>query len=223
MIHVITKIERPLRELTEKFREIGTATVHEASGKKGAVDYNIKPIAQGVKICGPAFTVQCHPLDNLMLHKALEKAQPGDVLVATVGGHYEGGYFGGLMATSGVARKLGGLAIDGCVRDSNEMIEMGFPVFCRGFSIRGTTKNVLGLINYPVLFGGGLVHPGDLILGDDDGMVVVERKECSSVLEKSLQRVENERQKEKELKAGISSVELNKLNKIFQSLGLVED
>ncbi len=223
MIHVVTHIERPPKELIDQFRGIGTATTHEASGKKGAVDFSIKPITRGVRICGPAFTVQCHPLDNLMLHKALEKAQPGDVLVATVGGYYEGGYFGGLMATSAVARNLGGLAIDGCIRDSEEIIRMGFPIFCRGFSIRGTTKTVPGLINHPVLFGGVLVNPGDLIVGDDDGMVVVSREDCKSILEKSIQRVETEKKKSAELKAGASSVELNKLKKVFEWLGLTED
>lgn len=223
MIHVVTHIERPPKELIDQFRGIGTATIHEASGRKGAVDFSIKPITRGVRICGPAFTVQCHPLDNLMLHKALEKGQPGDVLVAMVGGHYEGGYFGGLMATSAVAGNLGGLAIDGCIRDSEEIIRMGFPVFCRGFSIRGTTKTVLGLINHPVLFGGVLVYPGDLIIGDDDGMVVVSREDCKSVLEKSIQRVETEKKKSAQLKAGASSVELNKLNKVFEWLDLTED
>ena len=93
------------------------------------------PLQKAFVICGPAFTVQCHPRDNLMLHKALERAQPGDILVATVGGYYEAGYWGGLMATSAVGRKLGGLAIDGTVRDSEEMIRMGFPIFCRGCCI----------------------------------------------------------------------------------------
>jgi 4-hydroxy-4-methyl-2-oxoglutarate aldolase len=127
------------------------------------------------------------------------------------------------MATSAVAGNLGGLAIDGCIRDSEEIIRMGFPVFCRGFSIRGTTKTVLGLINHPVLFGGVLVYPGDLIIGDDDGMVVVSREDCKSVLEKSIQRVETEKKKSAQLKAGASSVELNKLNKVFEWLDLTED
>jgi 4-hydroxy-4-methyl-2-oxoglutarate aldolase len=223
MIHVITKIERPSKDLINQFRGIGTATVHEASGKKGAVDSVIRPIARGVRICGPAFTVQCHPLDNLMLHKALEKAQPGDILVATVGGHYDGGYFGGLMATSAVARKVGGLAIDGTVRDSEELIKMGFPIFCRGFCIKGTTKSVLGLVNHPTLFGGVLVNPGDLILGDDDGMVVVARGDCQAVLEKSRQRVETENKKTLELRTGVSGVKLGGLDKIFEKLGCVED
>lgn len=223
MIHVMTDIKRPPKELIESFKEMGTATVHEASGRKGAVDHVIKPIAGGVRLCGPAFTVQCHPGDNLMLHKALERAQPGDVLVASVGGCYGFGYWGGLMATSAVAKKLGGLAIDGCIRDSAEIIKMGFPIFCRGFSIRGTTKTVLGLINHPTLFGGVLVQPGDLILGDDDGVVVVERMECEAVLEKSIKRIEAEKKKSAQLKAGVSSMELNKLDKVFEFLGLVEE
>jgi len=223
MVHVINKIERPPRDLIDRFRGIGTATVHEASGKKGYVDCAIRPIARGVRICGPAFTVQCHPRDNLMLHKALERAQPGDILVASVGGYYEAGYWGGLMATSALARKLGGLAIDGCVRDSGEMIKMEFPIFCRGFCILGTTKTGLGLINHPTLFGGVMVHPGDLILGDEDGMVVVDRGECKSVLERSIERTEAEKTKSVQLAAGVSSVEFNKLDKVFEFLGLGED
>lgn len=222
MIHVVTRIERPPKKLIDQFREIGTATVHEAYGRRGAVNYAIKPIAKGVRLCGPAFTVQCHPGDNLMLHKALERAQPGDILVASVGGYYEAGYWGGLMATSAVAKKLGGLAIDGCIRDSAEIIRMGFPIFCRGFCIRGTTKTVLGLVNHSILFGGALVHPGDLILGDDDGVVVVERMACEEVLEKSIKRTEAEKLKTEKLKAGVSSVEINQLQKVFEFLGMVE-
>jgi 4-hydroxy-4-methyl-2-oxoglutarate aldolase len=222
MIHVTTTIERPRKELIDKFSGIAAATVHEASGRKGAVDSHIKPITKGVGICGPAFTVQCHPGDNLMLHKSLEKAQPGDVIVASVGGYYEAGYWGALMATSAMARNLGGLVIDGCVRDSVEIADMGFPVFCRGFCIRGTTKAILGLINYPTLFGGVVVKPGDLILGDDDGIVVIGRDECEPVLEKTLKRIDSEKKKSAQLRKGISSVEINKLDKVFESLGLIE-
>ncbi len=222
MIHVTTTIERPRKELIDKFSGIAAATVHEASGRKGAVDCDIKPITKGVRICGPAFTVQCHPGDNLMLHKALEKAQPGDVVVTSVGGHYEAGYWGALMGTSALARGLGGLAIDGCVRDSAEIIDMGFPVFCRGFCIRGTTKAILGLINHAILFGGVLVNPGDLIIGDDDGIVIVDRNECETILEESIKRKDLEHAKSGQLKTGVSSVEINKLDKVFESLGLIE-
>ncbi len=223
MIHIKTTIERPSKELTERFSKLGSATVHEASGRKGVVNPAIKPIRKGLRLCGPAFTVQCGPGDNLMLHKALEKAQPGDVLVTSVSGYPEGGYFGGLMAVSAVARRLGGLAIDGCIRDSEEIIAMGFPIFARGFCIRGTSKSVAGLINHPTVFGGIVVQPGDLILGDDDGLVTIARTEVESVLEKALQRVEAEAKKSEQLRSGISSVELNKLGKVFEALGLVEE
>ena len=223
MIHIITHIERPSKSIVEKFRNLGSATVHEASGRKGYVDCAIKPVAKGIRICGPAFTVECHPRDNLMLHKALERAQPGDIIVASVGGYYDAGYWGGLTTTSAMARKIGGLAIDGCIRDSEEIIQVGFPVFCRGFCIRGTTKVGPGLINHPMVFGGTVVNPGDLILGDDDGVVVVDRTESESVLKKSIERTDMEEKKSAQLAAGVSSVEFNKLGKAFEFLGLKED
>ena len=223
MIHVIKNIERPSAEMIASFRGIGTATVHEAQGRKGYISCGIRPIAPQTRICGPAFTVEGSPRDNLMLHKAIERAQPGDVIVATVGGYYESGYWGGLMNTAAMARKLGGLAIDGCVRDSEELIESGFPIFCRGFCIQGTAKWGLGLVNHPIVFGGACIRPGDLILGDHDGMVVVERESCAEVLAKSQARDEAEVKKAVQLAAGVSSVEFNKLGKNFEILGLVEE
>jgi len=144
------------------------------------------------------------------------------VLVASTGGYPDAGYWGGLMATSAMARKLGGLAIDGCVRDSEEMIAMGFPVFCRGTCMRGTTKGVLGTVNLPILFGEVTVNPGDLVLGDDDGIVIVAAKDMEKILAASRKRVENEEQKSAALSAGTSSVELNKLEPVFKYLGMVE-
>ncbi len=223
MIHVITKFDRPPQEAIDNFRKIAVATVYEASGRKGQVDSLIKPLRRGLKICGPAFTVQCHPKDNLMLHKALQKASPGDILITTTGQYYQAGYWGDLMTTSAIARKLGGLAIDGCIRDSEEIIESGFPVFCRGFSITGTVKNTLGLINHPIIFGGTVVNPGDIVLGDDDGMVIVDRSKCDEIYASSAKRVEKEIQKAELLKTGKTSVELDKLDKIFDALGMQED
>ena len=176
MIHVITKIQRPSPDIVKAFSGLASASIHEASGRKGYVDCAIKPINRGIKICGPAFTVQCAAGDNIMLHKALERAQPGDVIVADVGGAYDYGYFGNLMATSALAKSLAGLCIDGCIRDGAEIIASGFPVFARGFCIRGTGKGTLGLVNYPTVFGGQTVFPGDLIIGDDDGLVIVKQE-----------------------------------------------
>ena len=223
MIHVITNIKRPSKEVIEKFRSISVATVYEASGRKGFIEPKIKPIVKGIKLCGPAFTVQTAPGDNIMLHKALEKSQEGDVIVATVGDEYDYGYWGDLMSVQAKAKKLGGLAIDGCIRDSEEIIEMKFPIFSRGASIRGTVKASLGLINYPINFGGTVVNPGDLILGDDDGMVVVRFQDCKEILAKSQERVQKEETKAKALMEGVTSVKYNKLDKIFESLGLIEE
>lgn len=222
MLHVID-FKRPDRSLIDAFAGIGAATVHEASGQKGYIDRAIKPIAAGMKICGCAFTVQCAPGDNLMLHKALQRARAGDVLVAGVGGAFDFGYWGALMAASAKAKGLAGLAIDGCVRDAAEISEMGFPVFSRGLCVRGTAKAVLGLVNYPLNFGLATINPGDIILGDEDGMVVIRQDEARAVLEKSLKRLENEKTKAAQLRSGVSSVELNKLDKVFAELGLKEE
>ncbi|MBN2553103.1 MAG: 4-carboxy-4-hydroxy-2-oxoadipate aldolase/oxaloacetate decarboxylase [Spirochaetales bacterium] len=223
MIHVYTKVPRPDRKLVQAFKDLGAATVYEASGRRGSVDPRIKPLARGIRLLGPAFTVECHPRDNLMLHKALQIAQRGDVLVASTQGYPDAGYWGGLMSGSAVARQLGGLAIDGCVRDSAELLDLGFPVFCRGTCMRGTAKGTLGRINHPIVFGEVVVKPGDLVLGDDDGLVIVDRGEIEAVLEAARQRVAGEVKKAAELAGGVSSVELNKLDKVFESLNLVEE
>jgi len=223
VIHVIKSVERPKREIVEAFRNLSSATVYEASGKRGAVSNQIRPMHWGIRVCGPAITVQCGPGDNLMLHKALEIAGEGDVIVVVTGGAYEYGYWGELMTVSAMARKVAGLVIDGCIRDSEEIFRMGFPIFCRGFSIRGTSKETLGFINYPVVLGGVVVRPGDLILGDNDGVVVVKREECETVLEKALKRVADEEKKRKALNEGVSSVEYNNLKEVLERLGLRED
>ena len=158
-----------------------------------------------------------------MLHKALQIAQPGDILVAATEGYPHAGYFGDLMATSAMAQQIGGLAIDGCIRDSAEIIEMGFPVFCRGTCMRGTAKQTLGSVNHPVLFADVVVNPGDLVLGDDDGIVIIPQSKLDEVLKATRLRVEKEKDKAAALKQGISSVELNKLDQVLQLLGLVED
>ena len=223
MAHVITCVSRPNRSLIEAFRDLGAATVYEAAGRSGSVDPAIKPLARGVRLLGPALTVRCHPRDNLMLHKALQIAQAGDVLVAATDGYPQAGYWGGLMATSAMARKLGGLALDGCIRDSEEILSMGFPIFCRGTCIRGTTKSVLGSVNHPILFGEVVVNPGDLVLGDDDGLVIIPQANIETVLAAARKRVESEKQKAAVLAGGVSSVEFNKLEPVFRSLGLVEE
>ncbi|MFH2115901.1 MAG: 4-carboxy-4-hydroxy-2-oxoadipate aldolase/oxaloacetate decarboxylase, partial [Spirochaetota bacterium] len=223
MTHVLKTANRIEAKIIEAFRNLDVATVYEASGRKGFIESAIKPAATGNRICGPAYTVQCAPGDNLMLHKALQRAPAGSVLVASVGGLYEYGYWGGMMAVAAMSRGIAGLAIDGCVRDSEEIAKMGFPIFCRGFSIKGTVKTTLGIINYPLNFGQETIFPGDLILGDADGMVVVRQADCAEILGKSLKRVHFEDEKSTQLRSGVSSVELNKLDKVFETLGFVEE
>lgn len=223
MAHVITQVQRPPEELVAPFKDFGAATVYEAAGRIGSVDPSIKPLSRNIRLLGAALTVRCHPKDNLMLHKALQIAQPGDIIVAATEGYPNAGYFGDLMATSAMARQIGGLAIDGCVRDSAEIIEMGFPVFCRGTCMRGTAKQTLGSVNHSVLFADVVVNPGDLVLGDDDGIVIIPQSKLEKVLEASRLRVEKEKEKAAVLKQGISSVEFNKLDRVFETLGLVED
>ena len=206
-----------------QFKDLRAATVYEAAGRIGSVDPVIKPLVQHMRLLGPALTVRCHPRDNLMLHKALQIAQPGDIIVADTDGYPNAGYFGDLMATSAMARQIGGLAIDGCVRDSAEIIEMGFPIFCRGTCMRGTVKQTLGSVNHPVLFGDVVVNPGDLVLGDNDGIVIIPRSKLEDVLEATRHRIEKEKKKAAALKQGISSVELNNLDQVFERLGSVED
>lgn len=222
MVHVYTDIRRPDKRIIESYKHIGSATVYEAAGRIGSVNPNIKPLSKGVRILGTAFTVYCPPKDNLMLHKALQVAQEGDIIVAAIDRYPDAGYWGGLMATSAVARKIGGLAIDGCIRDSEEIISMGFSVFCRGTCIRGTSKRGLGLINHQIVFGDVIVNPGDLVLGDDDGMVIVPKQRLEEVLKASLEREEKEKKKTTLLSNGVTSVELNNLDSVFQALGMIE-
>jgi len=205
-----------------QFKDFGAATVYEAAGRLGSVDPSIKPLSKDMRLIGAAVTVRCHPKDNLMLHKALQIAQPGDIIVATTDGYPNAGYFGDLMATSAMARQIGGLALDGCVRDSAEIIEMGFSVFCRGTCMRGTVKQTLGSVNHPILFGDVVVNPGDLVLGDGDGIVVIPQSKLEVVLEATRLRVKKEIEKAAVLKQGASSVEFSKLDQVFQNLGLVE-
>lgn len=166
---------RPPVALIEQARTIGAATLHEAAGKTGALPSAIKPAVAGFRLCGPAVTVHSPPADNLWLHRAIYAAQAGDILVVSVSDHYEAGYWGEVMSCAARARKLGGLVIDGCVRDGAILADFGFPIFARGLCIRGTGKDfgARGWINAPVLIGDVTVSSGDLIVGDVDGVVAL--------------------------------------------------
>ena len=191
-------------------RTLPTATLHEAGGKIGALPSIIKPVAAAFRCCGPALTVHSPGGDNLWLHRALDIAQPGDVLVVHVSGAYEHGYWGEIMTTMARARGLAGLIIDGCVRDGLLLEQIGFPVFARGLCIRGTGKDygAIGRLNAPVLIGDVTVSAGDLVVGDADGVVVVPRLRAAEVVAKSQQRELDEAAICKRLQTGESTMQV---------------
>lgn len=199
---------RPDPALIKAVKPFPSATLHEAMGRKGALPAVIKPVAPGMVLCGPAVTVSARPYNNINLHRAIALAQPGDVLVVEVGGGYEGGYFGEIMAHGSVARKLGGLVIDGCVRDGDLLEEIGFPVFARGLAIRGTLKEDGGLINGRIKIGEVEIVPGDVVVGDRDGVVVVPQGEIAEAAAASQAREDKEAKVIAEIKAGKTTVEL---------------
>lgn len=187
-----------------------TATLHEAAGKTGALPSVIKPAAPGFHLAGSALTVHSPGGDNLWLHRALDVAQPGEVLVVHVSGAYEHGYWGEVMSTMAKAKKLAGLVIDGCVRDSALLAEIGFPVFSRGLCIRGTGKDfgATGWINHPLMIGNVTVRAGDLVVGDEDGVVVVPAARAASVVETAVRREAEEAAILRRLEAGESTLDV---------------
>jgi len=221
--HVIKKISRPAPNLVQELAGFETATVHEAYGGKGALSYDIKPMDPFRRVCGPAVTVSGRPGDNLILHKAIYVAEPGDVLVATVGGYTEAGPWGEIMTVAAQVRKIAGLIIDGSVRDTSAIRGLGFPVFSKAISIKGTTKETLGLINHPINMCGITIRPGDVVLGDADGVVVVAAADLSGVLEKCRQRREKEEKVVEEIKRGKSTLEIYGFDKVLTAKGLREE
>ena len=191
-------------------RALPAATLHEAGGRIGALPSAIKPVAPSFRCCGPALTVHSPGGDNLWLHRALDIARPGDVLVVHVSGVHDHGYWGEIMTTMAKVRGLAGLVIDGCVRDGTLLEEIGFPVFARGLCIRGTGKDhgATGWLNEPVLIGDVTVSAGDLVVGDGDGVVVVPRLRAAEVVEKSLRREREEAVILQRLQAGESTMQV---------------
>jgi len=207
---VTLDFERPDPALVKRAAAFGTATLHEAGGKIGALPPAIKPMHPSFAIAGPAFTVHSPPGDNLWLHRAIAIAKPGDILVVFTEGVYEHGYWGEIMSTAGNAAKLGGLVIDACVRDGALLGKVGFPVFARGLCIRGTGKDFAarGWINHPLLLGDVTVEAGDLIVGDTDGVVAIPRAKIETIVQKSREREDKEAETMRQLTAGQKSIDL---------------
>lgn len=223
MKDIIRRYAKPDPQIVEGFRALSTATVYEAAGQLGKMDPQIKPTYSGAQLCGPAVTVKCHVGDNLMLHKAVTVAGPGDILVVTIDNHLGAGAWGEILLTAAKARGIAGLVIDGAVRDTGSYLKHDFPVFARGIAIGATTKKHGGTINHPIVCGNVLVNPGDIVLGDADGVVVVPKARAQAVLESSLERERKEAALMQQLRAGATTLELLGLNEALQSLGLTEE
>lgn len=197
-------------DLVDQARALSSATIHEAGGKIGVMPSPIKPVHPHFRLCGPALTVHSPPGDNLWLHYAIYAAQPGDILVVHCNQAYDHGYWGEVMSTAAKVRGLGGLVIDGCVRDYTLLDEVGFPVFARGQCIRGTgkDKHAIGWIGAPILFGNLVVNPGDLVFGDNDGVVVVPQDKAEDVILSSKQRDTDELDICQRLMAGETTLDI---------------
>jgi 4-hydroxy-4-methyl-2-oxoglutarate aldolase len=210
------------RQATYKeLRSFGSATVYEAQGAKGALDSGIKPIDPSSRLAGPALTVDTRPADNLMLHYALSKARPGDVLVVDAKGFLEAGPWGDVLTAAALKAGIAGLVIHGAVRDAGAIVEMGFPVFCRGLSIKGTGKVHAGKVNVPVCIGDVVIRPGDIVVGDRDGLVIVSPEEVQSVLESARAREAKEDEFRMAIEKGSSTAELLGLLPTLKGMGLV--
>lgn len=210
-----------LQAIYNELCALGSATVYEAQGAKGALDSGIKPIDPGSRLVGPALTVDTRPADNLMLHCALLKARPGDVLVVDAKGFVEAGPWGDVLTAAALKAGVAGLVINGAVRDAGAIVEMGFPVFCRGLSIKGTGKVHAGKVNVPVCIGDVVIRPGDIVVGDRDGLVIVSPEEAQSVLESARSREAKEREFRAAIEKGASTAELLGLLPTLERMGLV--
>ncbi|MGX5210800.1 4-carboxy-4-hydroxy-2-oxoadipate aldolase/oxaloacetate decarboxylase [Streptomyces violaceus] len=221
MIRVSTKFERPDALLVERLRAFSSATIHEAQGRLGALDSVIKPVDHRMSLCGPAFTVQCAPRDNLMLQTAIAYARPGDVIVVSAGAYEEAGSFGDVLANACQSKGLGGLITDTGVRDTEDLRALGFPVFSRSISIKGTVKETVGPMCEPVTVGGVLVRPGDVMRADADGVVVVRREDAAEVAAASQERVDTEADYIAAYRAGRTVIDICNLEPLFAAKGLV--
>lgn len=217
---VHTNIQRPDPDDVARLSEFGVATIHEAMGRVGLMRPYIRPAYTGAKLCGPAVTVLLQPGDNWMFHVAAEQVQSGDVIVAGCTTESEDGFFGELLATSLTARGCKGLVIDGGVRDVADLEKMDFPVFSRAINSKGTVKATLGSVNVPVVAANALVNPGDVVVADVDGVVVVPRELVGAVADASRKREDNEEAKRQQFRDGVLGLDIYGMREPLAKAGL---
>jgi 4-hydroxy-4-methyl-2-oxoglutarate aldolase len=217
---VVRRVNRPDAEIMRALGEAGVATVHEAQDRSGLMRPSMRPIYASARVAGSAVTVLSHPGDNLMIHAAVETCREGDVLVVATTSESTDGMFGELLAVSCRAHGVVGLVIDAGVRDTAELTEMNFPVWARAISAQGTVKATAGSVNVPVVCAGAHVHPGDVIVGDADGVVVVPRANAADVLKVAQMRLAKESDTRERLRRGELGVDFYGLRAKLKELGV---